>query len=165
MAVVQNRDWYCGERLNRAALECTVSGMFGGEDVVNRPYLTASSAMALAFGCSLVVPLDQVELASSAQHRQRQSTDFLVTRLSRRLSSQILLPLVCSLEQPTNNCSLCFSSPSSPSATTSRITERPMKIEIIVDPARPLSLASRVAPAAAAPAVNGTQAPRLVSCV
>jgi len=40
-----------------------------------------------------------------------------------------------------------------------------MKIEIIVDPARPLSLASRVAPAAAAPVVNGTQPPRLVSCV
>lgn len=40
-----------------------------------------------------------------------------------------------------------------------------MKIEIIVDPARPLSLASRVAPAAAASIVNDTQAPRLVSCV
>lgn len=40
-----------------------------------------------------------------------------------------------------------------------------MKIEIIVDPARPLSLASRVAPAAAVVATNGSQVPRSVSYV
>ena len=33
--------------------------------------------------------------------------------------------------------------------STSVTTERPMKIEIVVDPSRPLPLASRVAPAAA----------------
>jgi hypothetical protein len=35
-----------------------------------------------------------------------------------------------------------------------------MKIEIVVDPARPLPLASRVAPVATTVATNGTRAPR-----
>jgi THO complex subunit 4 len=38
--------------------------------------------------------------------------------------------------------------------------KRPMKIEIIVDPARPLSLASRVAPAVTPSATNAAQVPR-----
>ena len=36
--------------------------------------------------------------------------------------------------------------------------ERPMKIEIVVDPSKPLPLASRVAPAPVA-ATNGVQSP------
>lgn len=47
-----------------------------------------------------------------------------------------------------------------------RSIERPMKIEIVVDPARPVppaSLASRVAPAAAAAAAPVEATPRLVS--
>lgn len=48
-----------------------------------------------------------------------------------------------------------------PSTNPSYPIERPMKIEIVVDPRVPAqSLASRVSPAAGA--TNGTQAPRLV---
>ena len=48
-----------------------------------------------------------------------------------------------------------------------RVTGRPMKIEIVVDPSRPAPLAQRVAPAPAPAAVaaNSTKTPRLVLCV
>ena len=40
--------------------------------------------------------------------------------------------------------------------------ERPMKIEIVVDPSKPLPLASRVAPAPTPAAAGKAQAPRSV---
>lgn len=67
----------------------------------------------------------------------------------------VLLPR--SNEQPTNELSLFPSIIAAPYYSL----ERPMKIEIVVDPTRPVPLASRVAPA---PAANGaqTQPARLV---
>lgn len=129
-----------------------------GEDV-NKPCLTASSTMTLAFGLWAVIPLDQGGSAACAETKHRFPGNEIVLKI--KLST---FPLACSPEHSTDNNSLCFSFPPQLS-TTRRIIERPMKIEIIVDPARPLSLASRVAPAVTASATNGAQAPRLVSCL
>ncbi|KAG6900461.1 hypothetical protein C0993_010179 [Termitomyces sp. T159_Od127] len=52
------------------------------------------------------------------------------------------------------NAPLCFFPLSCTSTTILRITEKPMKIEIVVAPA-PVSLAQRVSPADGATAANG----------
>ena len=123
------------------------------------PYLPLTSPGHCSFSALWWVGVGRILGSCKATETQLR---FLVTGWFLGCTSDILFShssmfwlVIRSNEQTTNDSSLFLSFSPVPPFRLS--LERPMKIEIVVDPSKPLPLASRVAPAPVA--TNGVQSP------